>query len=138
MSPHIERFRRMAEAYGKPIALGECGCTSSAGGAQHPSGWTSEASYDGEEQANYLEAIIRCFSPEPWWNGIYWWKWDEQNKRPQFLNDPAGDKGFTVLGKPAEERMQKLYGELNQHTKPAWQGDLQAMRPTASEERFQD
>ncbi len=138
LAPHIPRFRRMAEAYGKPISFGECGCTSSAGGAMHPSGWTNEAAYDGEEQANYLEAVIRSFSPEPWWNGLYWWKWDEQNNRPQFKNDPAGDKGFTVLGKPAESRMRQLYGELNRHSKPAFHRDIQSVSTIAKATHFVD
>ena len=30
-------------------------------------------------------------------------KWDEQNHRPQFKDDPAGDKGFTIHGKPAAD-----------------------------------
>jgi len=119
LAPQVSRFRRLAEAYGKPIAFGECGCTSSAGGATSPSGWTHESAYDGDEQANYLEAVLRSFAPEPWWNGLYWWKWDEQNDRPQFKTDPAGDKGFTVLGKPAERRMRRIYGELNHQTRKA-------------------
>jgi hypothetical protein len=98
-----ERFRRYAALYKKPILFGECGCTSSAGGAISPSGWSNEAPYDGLEQANYLEAVLRSFWDEPWWYGLYWWKWDEQNVRPAFRGDPAGDKGFTIKGKPAQE-----------------------------------
>jgi hypothetical protein len=103
--PVRERFRRLAGAYGKPIAFGECGCTSSVGGAMHPSGWTPQGGYDGEEQARYMEAVCRTFWDEPWWHGLFWWKWDEQNDRPQFRTDPRGDKGFTVWGKPAAEVM---------------------------------
>jgi len=138
LKPNVARFRRMAEAYGKPIAFGECGCTSSSSGAINPSGWTNESAYDGQEQANYLEAVIRTFSPEPWWNGLYWWKWDEQNDRPQFRTDPAGDKGFTVIGKPAEERMRLLYAELNRHSKPAYHREFTPPARVAKDERFQD
>lgn len=76
----------------------------------NPSGWNAEGGYDGDEQANYLEAVFRTFWDEPWWAGLYWWKWDEQNDRPQFKNDPRGDKGFTVWGKPAAETMKRWYG----------------------------
>jgi hypothetical protein len=38
-----------------------------------------------------------------------WWKWDEQNNRAEFHDDPAGDKGFTIRGKPAQEVMRRLY-----------------------------
>ncbi len=137
LAPHVSRFRRMAEAYGKPISFGECGCTSSRGGAKSPSGWTSDATFDGQEQANYLEAVLRSFSPEPWWNGLYWWKWDEQNDRAQFKSDPAGDKGFTVRGKPAEERMRQLYGELNQQQKTPYLRNV-TLDHSPVEEIFQD
>ena len=69
--------------------------------------WNNGKKYDGEEQANYLAAVIRAFSAEPWWGGLLWWKWDEQNYRPQFHDDPAGDKGFTIDGKPAAQVMKR-------------------------------
>lgn len=108
MTAHLTReslpyYREVARLYPKPIWFGECGCTSSTGGALHPSSWRGDGRYDPAEQANYLEAVCRTFSPEPWWHGLYWWKWEEQADRPQFKNDPAGDKGFTLYGKPAAE-----------------------------------
>jgi len=109
LCPELERFRRMAELYGKPLAFGECGCTSSSGGAMHPSGWSGEGNYSPFEQANYLDAVLSLFWPEPWWNGLFWWKWDEQNDRKACRSDPAGDKGFTVWGKPAAEVMRRWY-----------------------------
>ena len=77
----------------------------------NPSGWAPGGRYDGQEQANYLEALLTAFRDEPWWYGLYWWKWDEQNYRPEMHDDPAGDKGFTVSGKPAQQVMRRLYGE---------------------------
>ncbi len=109
----VERFRRIAALYRKPISFGECGCTSSTGGATHPSGWSGDGKYDPSEQANYMEAVFRSFWNEPWWHGLYWWKWDEQNDRPQFKDDPAGDKGFTVWGKPAAEVMKRWYARTD-------------------------
>lgn len=109
LKPHLQRFRHLAELYGKPISFGECGCTSSVGGAMKPSGFQPDGGYDGREQANYLEAVLETFWDEPWWNGLYWWKWDEQNNRPEFKTDPAGDKGFTLLGKPALDVMKRWY-----------------------------
>lgn len=109
LRPELERFRRMAELYGKPLAFGECGCTSSYGGAMRPSGWQGDGGYSPMEQANYMEAVLSLFWPEPWWYGMFWWKWDEQNVREAFRSDPAGDKGFTVWGKPAAEVMRRWY-----------------------------
>jgi len=57
-----------------------------------------------------LDAVCSTFWNEPWWMGLYWWKWDEQNHRPQFHDDPRGDKGFTLWGKPAADTMKRWYG----------------------------
>ncbi len=89
--------------------LGEIGCTSSTGGATSPSGWRGNGRYAPLEQANFLDAALRVLWDEPWWHGLYWWKWDEQNDRPQFRDDPAGNKGFTVDGKPAAEVMRRWF-----------------------------
>ncbi len=102
----LERFRRFYEIYQKPILLGECGCTSIKGASMNAEGWqTDKREYDEDEQANYLEAIIETFSPEPWWYGMYWWKWDEQVPRPN------PHKGFIIKGKKAEKVFQKWSGK---------------------------
>jgi hypothetical protein len=48
-----------------------------------------------------------------WWMGMYWWKWDEQYDRPWVRDDPRGDKGFTVWGKPAAETMKAQDGRTD-------------------------
>lgn len=109
LKPEVERQRQIAQKFGKPYFFGECGCTSSFGGAVKPYEFFGAGGYSPAEQANYLEAIFRSFWNESWWRGLYWWKWDEQNARPNFSNDPRGDKGFTVYGKPAAQIMQDWY-----------------------------
>ncbi len=113
LQPVKEQYQQIAALYQKPIFFGECGCTSCGGAAQNPSWWTLESKYDGGEQARYLEAVLRLFWEEDWWYGIYWWKWDEQNIRPNFTNDPAGDKGFIVKGKPAQQTMREWFGRTD-------------------------
>ncbi|AHF90006.1 hypothetical protein OPIT5_07020 [Opitutaceae bacterium TAV5] len=115
LSAWIPYYRDIATLFGggngaatgrpaKPFWFGETGCTSSTGGAISPSGWRGDGRYAPEEQAHFLEAVCRVFSPEPWWRGFYWWKWEEQSDRAQFRDDPAGDKGFVLHGKPAAGR----------------------------------
>ncbi len=103
LEPKRDMYRRIAAVLGKPIQFAELGCTSGAGSGRKPWGWEGGARYDGAEQADHLEAALRLFWDEPWWLGYFWWKWDEHSDRPQFRDDPAGDKGFTVWGKPAAE-----------------------------------
>lgn len=107
--PRRAQLRNIAKAFNMPVVLGEIGCTSCRNAAGSPSSWKMGGGYDGEEQARYLEAAYTCYSAEPWFRGMYWWKWDEQVDRPNFRDDPAGDKGFTVRGKPAEAVMRRLY-----------------------------
>ena len=107
--PVRDLYRRMAKLYGKPIMFGDCGCTSSTGGATAPSGWSGDGRYSPMEQANYLQAVWNLFHAEEYFRGLYWWKWDEQNPRTQFCDDPAGDKGFILDGKPAAEVMKQCF-----------------------------
>ena len=107
-----DRLRRIAGLYGKPILFGEAGCTTVFGAACSPASWTLEAPYDENEQANYLEAIMQTFSNEPWWHGMYWWKWEEHVSRPWILDPTTGDRGFVVRGKKAQSVMKKWYEKL--------------------------
>lgn len=111
LQPLLEDHRSIAKKYGKPYYFGETGCCATAGATRKPHGWDNPGGYDGNEQANFMEAVLRTFWDEPWWMGMYWWKWDEQNFRPQFHDDPRGDKGFTIDGKPAAQVMKKWYGK---------------------------
>ncbi len=97
----LYRFRSYAEKLGKPILFGECGCTSRVAGATRPPDlWPGP--YSGQEQANYLTAVVETFKNEPWWLGLCWWKWDDFLHRPFYDADPAGHIGFTIKNKPAE------------------------------------
>jgi len=103
LKPVVDYNRKFADTYGKPFYFGECGCCATAGATKLPYFWNNGGGYDGAEQARYMESVIKAFGAESWWRGMFWWKWDEQNYRPQFKDDPAGDKGFTIDGKPASE-----------------------------------
>lgn len=113
LKPSLDYYRQVANLYGKPFYFSECGCCSTAGATHCPWGWMNAGGYDGEEQARYLEAVLDTFWTEPWWMGMYWWKWDEQNDRPQFRDDPRGDKGFILDGKPAAQVLKRWYGRTD-------------------------
>ena len=95
----------------KPIAFTELGGRSMHGCIINPCNFQWETYYDGEEQANYMEAIFRTFWDLPQWMGLYWWKWDETQNRPQYHTDPKGDMGFTIQGKPAEKVMREWFAK---------------------------
>lgn len=97
----VEECRKFVDVYGRDFYFGECGCCAVQGAAMKPYYWRTGGGYDGREQADYLQAVIRAFSGEAWWKGMFWWKWDNQNDRPSFHDDPAGNKDFSIYGKPA-------------------------------------
>lgn len=101
IQPEVLYYREAARLLGKPFYFAECGCCSTAGATMKPYGWDNPGGYDGKEQALYLETVMQAFQNEPWWGGLLWWKWEEQNDRPWLRNDPRGDKGFPIWGKPA-------------------------------------
>jgi hypothetical protein len=102
-------LRNIAKVSGMKILFGEVGCTSTERTAECLWRWSGNGGYNGKEQADLLEAKFTLFEKEPWCLGFMWWKWDEQNNRAEFHDDPAGDKGFTIRGKPAQEVMRRLY-----------------------------
>lgn len=113
LSSRKAKIAEISKAYfNKPIVFTEIGVRSSHGSVMLPYNFLWEAPYDGEEQANYMEAVLNTFWELPCWMGLFWWKWDETQNRPHYYNQPGVDKGFTIQGKPAakvyEQWMEKL------------------------------
>lgn len=108
-----ETVKWLSENYfNKPVVFTEYGVRSGHGLIMQPFNFTSTTPYDGQMQADYMEASFRVFSPLPQWMGLFWWKWDETQNRPHYNDDPNGEKGFTVQGKPAEAVMKHWYTEV--------------------------
>lgn len=96
----LPSIKKIHERIGRPLFFAECGCRSVPIGHSVEGGWKAELPYNPQAQADYLDALMTVFSAEPWWRGLLWWKWDEQQNRPQFHIDPAGDTGFEMRNKP--------------------------------------
>lgn len=108
-----ERIHSISERFDNmPIAFTEYGIRSSHGSIMFPCNFLWDGRYDGEEQANYMDASFEVFHDMPEWMGLFWWKWDETQNRPHYHGDPNGDRGFTIQGKPAETVMRKWSARL--------------------------
>ena len=101
LSPALANMREIAEMYGRPILMGECGCTSSQGGAAAPSGYVTKV-VDEVEQARYIEALFKTFKDEPWCLGFHWWKWDQHCPAKGWEGASGLAVDFTIKGKQAE------------------------------------
>ena len=105
-----EKIASISRQFGnKAIVFTEIGVRSAHGCIANPCDFLAETDYDGQEQADSMEAVFRTFSELPQWLGLYWWKWDETQNRPHYHDDPRGDKGFTIQGKPAEKILKKWF-----------------------------
>lgn len=112
LEPRKKRIKSIIERFdNKPITFTEYGVRSAHGCIMQPHNFLWDTHYDGQQQANYMEASFRTFSEIEGWMGLFWWKWDETQNRPQYAGDPNGDRGFTIQGKPAEEVMRHWYSK---------------------------
>ena len=112
LRPATNVFERTVAMYGrKPVVFTEIGQRSSHGCVSLPYDAGAPGAYDAAEQADYMEAIFRTFSTRPEWKGLFWWKWDETQKRPHYDPDPKKDRGFSIYGKPAAEVLKKWSGQ---------------------------
>ncbi len=94
-------MKAIADAMGRPVIFGECGCSSTKDGALSPSAIFAVA--DEDEQATYMEALFRVFASEPWCRGFHWWKWDQNSPmKPDSTRESTHARDFTIRGKRAE------------------------------------
>lgn len=112
LSSRKKRISELSARFGnKPVAFTEFGIRSAHGCLLVPHNFDWKTRYDGEEQANYMQAGVETFLGMPEWMGFFWWKWDETQNRPHYHDEKGVDKGFTIQGKPAEAVFKKLVGK---------------------------
>jgi glycosyl hydrolase family 113 len=106
-SPIAARLRALSERVSRPIVFTEIGYHSACGAFSKPWEWSMRgAKPHAQDQASGYEAVARVFHGEPWFGGVFWWKWHAKRK-----NVPAkdGDTDFTPQGKPASALLAKQF-----------------------------
>ena len=102
----VERIGNKARKYDKPLLFTEVGFPSSARAAAEP--WKEDdAALDLELQERCYEVIFEAFYRQPWFAGLYWWKW------PSHGNSIPYDGSYNPLGKPAADVLARWYGQGN-------------------------
>lgn len=116
--PVKTELKAVSEKYHKPVFFLELGMMSIRGNSRSPARWENKDDpFDGEEQARYYEAALRAFWDEPWFRGYFWWKWDAVLDRPEASSRNTarevvvGEKGFRIVGKPAEAVLRQWYAK---------------------------
>ncbi|QNF35869.1 hypothetical protein HUW51_16795 [Adhaeribacter swui] len=108
---HVPRLEKIAKKYRKPIVFTEVGYKSSPDAAVEPWKWPERGdntafmeSY--ETQANCYEALFKTLWHQPWFGGIFIWKW-----YPQVRDNGRDHRDFTPQHKPAEKILAEWYGK---------------------------
>ena len=98
----VDRLRSLSERYSKPLLFTEVGFPSISTAAIEP--WReTNAPLDLELQRRCYETIFQAFAREPWFSGMYWWKWPTHGRGGPF--DPT----YNPIGKPALDVIRKWY-----------------------------
>lgn len=113
--PIAGKLKSLAETHRIPVVLTEIGYHSVCGAYSKPWEWRMrDAKPHFEDQAAGYEAVARTFFHEPWFGGVFWWKWHARRK----VNTAnAGDTEFTPQGKPAMAVMERHYKAASQPAK---------------------
>jgi hypothetical protein len=102
---HIARLQALAKRYDRPIVFTEAGYPSVAGATSRAWKWPSgKESVDLELQADAYEALLTALTPQPWFAGVFWWKWYE---RPERGTPHSHD--YSPRGKPAQAVVRRWY-----------------------------
>jgi len=97
---HVGDIRALCLTHDKPVAFLEVGYRSVSGAAIEPWRYDEEKPDDATEQAESYEALFRTFWHEPWFDGLFMWKW----------NVGAGDRDrYSPQGKPAETVLREWF-----------------------------
>ena len=99
---HLGDIRSLCLTHDKPIVFLEVGYRSVPGAAVEPWRYDESPSEDEQaetglaEQAESYEALFRTFWHEPWFDGLFMWKWNV-GVRDRDLYSPQGKPAETVL-----------------------------------------
>jgi len=105
--PIRARLAALAERSGRPVVFTEIGYHPAEGALSEPWQWeVGAAALAPENQANAYEAALRVFLGEPWFGGLFWWKWHAEER--EHRRGSAADT-FSPQGLPAEEVLKRAY-----------------------------
>jgi len=101
------RLEALARRTERPIVFTEIGYHPAEGTLARPWEWqVGDAAFAPECQARAYEAALHVFLDEPWFGGLFWWKWHAE-PRPQRRGSPADT--YSPQGLAAAEVVERVY-----------------------------
>ncbi len=102
--PLVSRFERLARRWDRPVLFTELGYRSVDFAARHPWRFDDTTPVNLTLQAEAYSAFFEAVWPQPWFAGVYWWKWLSS------LDDGgADDDDYTPRAKPAEAVLHRYF-----------------------------
>ena len=107
---HVKAIAKVARRYNKPVVFTEAGYKSTADAAVEPWKWPERGAdvalnESAETQEACYEAMFQAVWHQPWFAGMFIWKWYPRIRHARNLND------FTPQQKPAEKVLAQWYGK---------------------------
>jgi hypothetical protein len=105
--PVRARLAALSARVERPVVFTEIGYHPAEGALAEPWEWeVGSAALAPENQANAYQAALDVFLGEPWFGGVFFWKWHAEAGHRR-RGSPAGT--FSPQGLPAEEVLRRAY-----------------------------
>lgn len=104
--PIRDRLEGVSRAFDRPVLFTEIGYPSRVGGAERPWDWREEGEPDAGLQADAYTAAFQTFWNQPWFAGMYWWKWYASER----LHARDWSRDYTPQNKQAQQVLADWYG----------------------------
>ena len=103
----VKPVAELATRLQKPVIFAEAGYPWLRGAWTAPRDDDGKRAAGGEDSARAVAAVFRALGGQSWWKGVYWWKTFSNGKPAR-----PGERGFNVLGTPAEKAIAEKYRRL--------------------------
>ncbi|HYM12164.1 MAG TPA: hypothetical protein VEU62_15620 [Bryobacterales bacterium] len=104
----VQKLATLSQKYNRPVLFTEAGYPARASAAARP--WDeSDGLPDAAMQARCYTVLFEAFYDQPWFAGLYWWKWPSSGEGSRF------EISYSPLGKPALGVLARWYGRTPDH-----------------------
>lgn len=90
----------LATTKNKQILFGEVGYLSSTRAGERPYDPSNQHEYSDAVQTNFYQALLETFQGQPWWAGVFWWEW---------YQDDSPNMSYTPRDKMTEQFLKAWY-----------------------------
>ncbi len=104
--PIRDGMEGVSRAFDRPVLFTEIGYQSRVDGTERPWDWREEGESDDSLQADAYTAAFQTFWNQPWFAGMYWWKWYASER----LHARDWSRDYTPQNKHAQQVLADWYG----------------------------